>query len=169
MGTRQLQEPMCLILAAPNSVVRCYLLKSGASAHDFRNRMGRSILARSSSARKLARENHADWNQNNINSSTMKQHFLIIALIGAVALNPTAWAATQQYFISLEPEGGGGRTGGGSGTITFDDTLNTLTLTDGTAGFDLADQLLQLENGRQQRVGSRVPRRRNLEGSPPHS
>jgi hypothetical protein len=60
----------------------------------------------------------------------MKKHFLIIALMAAVALNPTASAATQQYLITLEPEGGGGRTGGGSGTITFDDTLSTLTFKD---------------------------------------
>jgi hypothetical protein len=131
----------------------------------------------------------------------MKKHSWTIALLAAVALNTAAWAATQQYLITLEPEGAEGRTGGGSGTITFDDSLNTLTfndilwsglsapannahihgpsapfpatagvlyglaptyttlgdtfgtisgtleLTDGTAGYSLGDQLLQLENG----------------------
>jgi hypothetical protein len=131
----------------------------------------------------------------------MKKHSWTIALLAAVALNTAAWAATQQYLITLEPEGADGRTGGGSGTITFDDSLNTLTfndilwsglsapannahihgpsapfpatagvlyglaptyttlgdtfgtisgtleLTDGTAGYSLSDQLLQLENG----------------------
>lgn len=45
-------------------------------------------------------------------------------------LNTAALGATQQYFITLEPEGAGGRTGSGSGTLTFDDTLNTLTFND---------------------------------------
>ena len=60
----------------------------------------------------------------------MKKHSLILALFTAVALNTAAWAATQQFVISLEPEGGEGRTGSGAGTLTFDDALNTLTFND---------------------------------------
>jgi hypothetical protein len=59
----------------------------------------------------------------------MKKHVLTIALFAAVALNTAAFAATQQFLITLEPVAGGttGGTGGGSGTLLFDDTLNTLT------------------------------------------
>jgi hypothetical protein len=59
----------------------------------------------------------------------MKKHVLTVALLAAVALNTAALAATQQFVISLEPVGGAA-TGGGSGTLTFDDALNTLTFND---------------------------------------
>jgi hypothetical protein len=127
----------------------------------------------------------------------MKKHSLILALFTAAALNTAAWAATQEFVVTLEPVEEVGATGGGSGTLTFDDALNTLsfndilwsglsapannahihgplpatgviyplsptyttlgdtfgtisgtlTLTEGTAGFSLADQIQDLQNG----------------------
>ncbi len=131
----------------------------------------------------------------------MNKHALTLAFLTAAALNTAAWAATEQFVVDLQPEGDAGRTGSGSGTLTFDDALNTLTfndilwsglsapssnahihgpsglfpetagviyglspdfttlggtngtisgtltLVDGTAGIDLADQIGQLEGG----------------------
>jgi hypothetical protein len=139
--------------------------------------------------------------QPNTNLAIMKKRSLTIALLAAVALNTAAFAAMQEFVIDFQPEGGDGRTGGGSGTLVFDTELNTLTfndilwsglsapannahihgpsgpfpdsagvlyplqptyttmgdtfgtlsgtlpLVDGTGGFDLSDQLLQLYNG----------------------
>jgi hypothetical protein len=57
----------------------------------------------------------------------MKRHLFTLATAAAFTLAPTSWAATELFTISLTPEGGEGRTGSGSGTLTFDTDANTLT------------------------------------------
>ena len=59
----------------------------------------------------------------------MKKSFLPIIAIGLLALYQQSFAATEDFTISLDgaQDGGGGRTGSGSGTLTLDTTANTLT------------------------------------------
>src|SRR2546429_2334731 len=60
---------------------------------------------------------------------SMKKSFLPIIAVGLLALYQQSFAATEDFTISLDgaQDGGGGRTGSGSGTLTLDTTANTLT------------------------------------------
>src|SRR6266545_2399824 len=62
----------------------------------------------------------------------MKKLFLPLIAVGLVGLNQTSFAAIEDFTVSLDgaQDGGGGRTGSGSGTLTLDTTLNTLTFND---------------------------------------
>jgi hypothetical protein len=51
---------------------------------------------------------------------------LAVALTSAVLLN----AQTFDFTLTFSPEGGGGRTGSGGGTLTLDSGANTLTFND---------------------------------------
>ncbi|HVR36835.1 MAG TPA: CHRD domain-containing protein [Methylomirabilota bacterium] len=51
---------------------------------------------------------------------------LAVALTSAVLLN----AQTYDFTLTFEPEGGGGRTGSGGGTLTLDAGASTLTFND---------------------------------------
>lgn len=61
--------------------------------------------------------------------SRMKKLLFLIALVPFVALNPSAFGAFETFSVTLDPaqDGGGARTGTGSGTLTFDTVANTLT------------------------------------------
>jgi len=58
----------------------------------------------------------------------MNKTFLPIIAVGLLALYQQSFAATEDFTISLDgaQDGGGGRTGSGSGTLTLDTTANTL-------------------------------------------
>lgn len=51
----------------------------------------------------------------------------MLTALAALFLAGTAQASITSYFTNFEPEGGGGRTGTGSLTATFDDATNVLT------------------------------------------
>jgi len=59
----------------------------------------------------------------------MKKILLPIVAIAALSLNQACFAALEDFTVSLDgaQDGGGGRTGSGSGTLTFDNVANTLT------------------------------------------
>jgi len=59
----------------------------------------------------------------------MKKIFFPLTAFGLLVLFQTSYAATENFTISLDgaQDGGGGRTGSGSGTLTLDTTANTLT------------------------------------------
>jgi len=59
----------------------------------------------------------------------MKRTILPLIAVGLFALNHTSFAAIENFTVSLDgaQDGGGARTGSGSGTLTLDTTADTLT------------------------------------------
>src|SRR5947207_2494703 len=60
---------------------------------------------------------------------SMNKLLLPLVAVGLLALAQRSFAATEQFTVSLDgaQDGGGGRQGSGSGTLTFDMSLNALT------------------------------------------
>ena len=61
--------------------------------------------------------------------TSMKKLLFPLVAGGLLALNHTSFAALEDFTVSLDgaQDGGGGRQGSGSGTLTLDTTVNTLT------------------------------------------
>jgi len=59
----------------------------------------------------------------------MNKLLLPLIAVGLLALVQGSFAATEDFTVSLDgaQDGGGGRQGSGSGTLTFDTSLNALT------------------------------------------
>lgn len=60
----------------------------------------------------------------------MKKILLAVATLTALSFSQATFAALQNFTVTLDgaQDGGGGRTGSGSGTLTLDNVANTLTL-----------------------------------------